>query len=69
MGRADHAVRCVVVDSNWKRVRVETDLAAAPWVAMGALSSELSMMPVAEAPKGQLDATTNLEGAIVRAKR
>jgi hypothetical protein len=48
----DHAVRCVVVNSNWKRVRVKMDLVPS-WFAMGALKgSEMSMIWVAEAAKG-----------------
>jgi hypothetical protein len=38
VGIVDHAVRCIVVDSDWKRVGVETILVA-PRVAMGALKS------------------------------
>ncbi len=49
MGRVDHAVRCMGVDSDWKRVRVKAVLFAL-WVATGALKcSEPSMIWVAEA--------------------
>ncbi len=69
MERVDIAVRCMVVNFDWKRVRVKMDLVA-PWIAMGALKcSETSMMRVAEASKGQLDTTPTLSRAIVRAKR
>jgi hypothetical protein len=61
VGRVDIAVRCIVVNSNWKRVRVETDLVAV-WIAMGALKcSEPGMMLVAKASMGQLNMTPNLE--------
>ncbi len=40
-----------------------------PWVAMGALNgSEPSMMRVAEALKGRIDMTTNLEGGYCQGK-
>jgi hypothetical protein len=55
--RVDIAVRCMEVNSDWKRVRVETDLVA-PQITMGALK-EPSMMRVAEASKGQLNTTPN----------
>jgi hypothetical protein len=59
----------MVVDSDWKRVRVKTDLVA-PWVALGALEgSEPCMMQVAEASKGRLATTTNLEGGHCQGKR
>ncbi len=52
MGRVDIAIGCMVAHSNWKRVRVEMDLVAAP-IAMGALKcSETSMMRVTEVSKG-----------------
>ncbi len=61
MGRVDIAVRCMVVNSSWKRVRVKTDLVA-PQIAMGTLKcSEMSMMQVAEASKVQLNTTPSLE--------
>jgi hypothetical protein len=66
-GRVDHAVRCVVVDSNWKRVRVKTDLVA-PWVDLGSLKgSEPSMMWM-EASKERLDATFILEAGYCQGK-
>jgi hypothetical protein len=71
VGRISHAVRCVVFDSDWKRVKINTDLVT-PWalVALGALKgSEPSMMGVAGASKGQLDATTNLEGGYYQGKQ
>jgi hypothetical protein len=67
--RVDHAVRWVVVNSDWKRVRVKTDVFAV-WVALGSLKgSEPSMMRVAEASKRQLDMITNLEGGYCQGKK
>ena len=69
MGKVDHALRCVVVDSNWKRARFKTDFVA-PWVASGALKgSEPSMMRVTEAQRDDLTRQPTLREAIVRAKR
>jgi hypothetical protein len=69
VGRVDIAVQCMVVNSNWKRVRVKMDLVA-PWIAMGALKcSELSMMRVMEVSKGHLTQHKALSEAIVREKR
>ncbi len=51
----------MVVNSDWKRVRVAMDLVA-PWIAMGALKcSELSMMRVTEVSKGRFNTTPSLE--------
>jgi hypothetical protein len=61
VGRVDIAVQCMVVNSDWKRVRVETDLVA-PWIAMGALKcSEPSMMRMMEVSKGRFNTTPSLE--------
>jgi hypothetical protein len=64
------AVRCMVVNTNWKRVRVETDLVA-PQIATGALKcSGTSIMRVAEASKVHNSTQCPaLSEAIVRAKR
>ena len=51
----------MVVDSDWKRVRVEMDLVA-PLIAMGALKcSEPSMMQVTKVSKGRFNTTPSLE--------
>jgi hypothetical protein len=51
----------MVVHSDWKRVRVEMDLAA-PRIAMGALKcSEPSIMWVMEVLKGRFNTTPSLE--------
>jgi hypothetical protein len=59
--RVDVAVRCMVVNTNRKRVRVKVDLVA-PLIAMGALKcSEPSMMQVTEVSKGRFNTTPSLE--------
>jgi hypothetical protein len=51
----------MVVNTNRKRVRVDTDLVA-PQIAMGALKcSEPSMMQVMEVLKGRFNTTPSLE--------
>ncbi len=51
----------MVVHSDWKRVRVKTDLVT-PMIAMGALKcSEPSMMRVTEVSKGRFNTTLSLE--------
>ncbi len=61
MERVDIAVRFMVVNSDWKRVRDKMDLVA-PRIAMGAFKcSEMSMMQVSEASKVQLSMTLSQE--------
>jgi hypothetical protein len=61
VGRVDISVQCMVVNSDWKIVRVEMDLDASQ-IAMGALKcSELSMMWMTEVSKGQFTTTPRLE--------
>jgi hypothetical protein len=51
----------MVVHSNWKGVKVETDLFASR-IAMGALKcSEPSMIQVMEVSKGRFNMTPSLE--------
>jgi hypothetical protein len=61
VGRVDIAVRCMVVNINCERVRVEMDLVA-PWITMGALKcSKTNMMRAVEASKVPLNTTPSLE--------
>jgi hypothetical protein len=61
VGIVDVAVKCMVVNSDWKRVRVKMDLVASQ-IAMGALKcSEPSMMQVTEVSQGRFNMTPSLE--------
>jgi hypothetical protein len=69
VGRVDITVRCMVVHSSWKRVRVKMDLVA-PRIAMGALKcSETSMMRVTDVLKRPFNMTPSLEWGYCQGKR